>query len=369
MANFYATYPFEGGGGGSSITSINGATGPAITIAAGTGISIGTLGNTVTVTNTVVDTGVTTVGAIDTNANSNGLFISGTTISTQSASVTNPGMVNNTTQSMSGAKTFTGNLAASASSTTSFKVGTSTLIVDTTNNLVGINVQPAAAAVLDVLADTSAATQVEQLTGYGANNIGIRVRHARGTSGAPTQLLSGDPLGFFGTRGYGASQFAVANTGSLQFVAAENFTNTANGTYFIVNATPIGSVTLAEAMRVASTGVTLGPQSSSTAKHQVNGGIGYTTRTVTGNLTVDTTTTDYIIFADSSGGAFNITLPTPVAGRVIVVKDSTGSFETNNVTLVRSGTEQIEGLAASRPLMTAWSSWTITTNGTNWFFI
>lgn len=57
--------------------------------------------------------GTTTVAAIDTNANSNGLFISGVNISTQSASGTNAGMVNITTQSFAGNKTFTGTIAAS----------------------------------------------------------------------------------------------------------------------------------------------------------------------------------------------------------------------------------------------------------------
>lgn len=49
--NFYASYPFEAGGGG-GVTSVNGATGPAITIAAGTGISVTTVLNTITITNT-----------------------------------------------------------------------------------------------------------------------------------------------------------------------------------------------------------------------------------------------------------------------------------------------------------------------------
>jgi len=44
----YVKYPSNTGG----VTSINGEIGPAISIVSGTGISIGTLGNTITVTNT-----------------------------------------------------------------------------------------------------------------------------------------------------------------------------------------------------------------------------------------------------------------------------------------------------------------------------
>lgn len=65
---------------------------------------------TPTEVNTMLGTtgAATSIGAIDSqSANANGLDLTGQVLSTQSASVTAPGMVNNTTQSMSGAKTFT----------------------------------------------------------------------------------------------------------------------------------------------------------------------------------------------------------------------------------------------------------------------
>lgn len=52
MASQYIRYPNNTGGGGGTVSSINGAVGPAITIVGGTGISVGTVGNTITVTNT-----------------------------------------------------------------------------------------------------------------------------------------------------------------------------------------------------------------------------------------------------------------------------------------------------------------------------
>lgn len=63
----YIRYPTEGGGGG-TVTSINGATGPAISILPGTGISIGTVGNNITITNT----GITPTGTANTLARFNG---------------------------------------------------------------------------------------------------------------------------------------------------------------------------------------------------------------------------------------------------------------------------------------------------------
>lgn len=108
---------------------------------------------------------------------------------------------------------------------------------------------------------------------------------------------------------------------------------------------------------------------SSTAIHQINGGMNVTTRTITGNLTVDTTTTDHVIFVTTSSGAISITLPTPTNGRLLIIKDISGQASTNNITLVRHGSESIEGLAASKLLQTNWGAWTITSDGTNWFMV
>jgi hypothetical protein len=80
------------------------------------------------------------------------------------------------------------------------------------------------------------------------------------------------------------------------------------------------------------------------------------------------TTSDYVIFADTSGGAFTITLPSPsTAGQMYIIKDSTGSFETNNLTIARHASENIEGVAASRICSTNWGVYRIISNGTNWF--
>lgn len=89
------------------------------------------------------------------------------------------------------------------------------------------------------------------------------------------------------------------------------------------------------------------------------------TVTKTANYTI--TTSDNIIFADSSGGAFNLTLPTAVAGQIYEIIDSTGSFATNNVTLVPAGSAKISGLAANKALQTAWGTYRAISNGTDWY--
>lgn len=107
--------------------------------------------------------------------------------------------------------------------------------------------------------------------------------------------------------------------------------------------------------------------SSSTAIHQINGAIQRTTKGVSTTYTVDTTTTNDILFVDTSGAAFIITLPTPTAGRVITLIDSTGNFGTNNLTLARHGSEKIAGLAASFVFLASWGAWDIISDGTDWY--
>ncbi len=144
----YIWPPNNGVNSSNAVTSLNSLTG-ALTLVAGTGVSVTPSGSNITIANTGVTalntktgavvlvagsnitltpsgqnitiaasggggSGVDTIGTIDGNtASSDGLSISGTTLFAQSADVTNPGMVNNTTQSFSGNKTFTGTVGAS----------------------------------------------------------------------------------------------------------------------------------------------------------------------------------------------------------------------------------------------------------------
>lgn len=86
---------------------------------------------------------------------------------------------------------------------------------------------------------------------------------------------------------------------------------------------------------------------------------------VTGNVTL----TDQAIHLVSTASARSLTLPTPSASSFIVIKDSTGSCATNNITVVRAGSEKIETVAASFTLDTDLGAWTFVSNGTDWFVI
>jgi hypothetical protein len=89
----------------------------------------------------------------------------------------------------------------------------------------------------------------------------------------------------------------------------------------------------------------------------------YPTNTQTSSYTL--TYADYHIFANFSSGA-NLTLPAPVNGLTFEIWDLSGTAETNNITLVRNGSEKINGIAASRILQTNFGHYTIVSNGTDW---
>ena len=79
-----------------------------------------------------------TIGTIDSQTPSaNGATIIGSVLYLQSGSATNPGLINTTTQTIAGAKTFTGATTVNNSSSTAFLVqsaGNAALTVDTTGN-------------------------------------------------------------------------------------------------------------------------------------------------------------------------------------------------------------------------------------------
>ena len=85
--------------------------------------------------------------------------------------------------------------------------------------------------------------------------------------------------------------------------------------------------------------------------------------TITTNYVIGST--DFLIYCNHTT-AITITLPAPTAVRAFLIRDISGLIETNNVTLVRHGSENIEGLAANRILQSNFGSWWVTSDGTNW---
>ena|GEM_PF-5317603 len=85
-----------------------------------------------------------------------------------------------------------------------------------------------------------------------ASGAGIVLSRINGTVASPTQVLSGNMLGGLYFNGYTSSGALGANVGAFQFLAAEDFTSSAQGTSFDLSVTAIGSTTRATALSISS---------------------------------------------------------------------------------------------------------------------
>ena len=105
-------------------------------------------------------------------------------------------------------------------------------------------------------------------------------RAARGTLASPTASQTDDIIGQIQARGYGTTGFAATARAGIRLIAAENWTDTAQGAYLSFLTTLKTTATLAEAMRITDAGnVGIGTSPASGNKLDVNGNTN-----VTGNL-------------------------------------------------------------------------------------
>lgn len=276
------------------------------------------------------NTGDVTLAAFGSVPNNNGASLSGQVLTLQPADGTHPGGVSTTTQTLAGAKTFSSDLSISSSSTTAFKINTTSFIFDATNNTLGIGVQPASNTFIDGVNSSGVAKRFV-LTGYGVGStVGTRGRFARGTSGTPAAAQAGDVLNFMSGQGYGTSQFPTASTGVMNLVAAETFSNTSNATYATFSVTPISSVTATEALRINTTGNILVGTTTDNGnnKLQVNGSFLAGTATLTDAANIATNAALANRFTVTLAGNRNLSAPTnPTDGQKVIwifTQDGTG---------------------------------------------
>jgi hypothetical protein len=86
-----------------------------------------------------------------------------------------------------------------------------------------------------------------QLTGFGSGTSFIGQR-ANGTNAAPTGLMLGNIITQFAAHGYGATGFNATTGGDFHFVAAETWTDTAQGTAFNLRLCANGGAVLTNAL-------------------------------------------------------------------------------------------------------------------------
>ena len=172
------------------------------------------------------------------------------------------------------ATAFTAGSVIFAGASGTYSQSNTKLFWDSTNNRLGVNTASPQTQ-LTILSNTQATTPTGTLPAgtdiyiVGANAANTRItqdaygtgaygvytaRSARGTAASPTASQSGDTLSQFTGRGYGATGFATASTGRFDVTAAENFTDTAQGTYASVFTTAIGANSSTEVFRFGTAG-------------------------------------------------------------------------------------------------------------------
>lgn len=147
---------------------------------------------------------------------------------------------------------------------------------DDTNNRLGINsavpnanmtivsntqtaAVPSAASLpagtdLYIMGADAANTRITQ-DAYGTGNYAAYTgRQARGTAAAPTASQTDDILVEVTGRGYGATAFSTSSVVRIDLEAAENFTDTAQGTYISFHTAALGTTSAVERFRVGPSG-------------------------------------------------------------------------------------------------------------------
>ncbi len=199
--------------------------------------------------------------------------------------------------------------------------------------------------------------------------------HARSTTGAGTAMQDRTQAALAGSGGGGGDLRAIigkndgAGARGLFKVAYETVPEST-----FVDAVSLGfdgakavlsSLGNLVALRLASASngdVELAPHG--TGSIVLSGRLATKQRTFTANTAV---ADDLLLFADTTAGPLQLTLPAPSAGRAFLLKAKT-ALSTNTLTLARAGTtEKIDGIAASRVLSADFGAWLVASDGTDWF--
>jgi hypothetical protein len=123
-----------------------------------------------------------------------------------------------------------------------------------------------------ILAGADAAATQGAMVAFGAAPTWNFYR-AGGTRAAPAALAATGIMGGIGGIGYGATGFSAAPRGAVQFVAEENWSDTAQGAAIVFRSTPLTTILTAEKMRLANSGnLLIGTPTDSGYRLDVTGG-------------------------------------------------------------------------------------------------
>ena len=181
--------------------------------------------------------------------------------------------------------------------------------------------------------------------GQGFNG-GFVGRAARGTPSAPTAVQTGDDLVTFSGRGYADTGFSYANayaSPGMRIIAAENFTDTAQGANVSLYVTAIGQIqTGPPAVTISSTGTLYAMRSTASAGLTTGAFISNGGAAITGTLNVGNGINLFgngnIIASTANASLFNTpsTISAFANASVISLGNTAGTLTLNNPVVVGS---------------------------------
>ena len=201
-------------------------------------------------------------------------------------------------------------------------------------------------ATLHISGSTNKSTSIS-IDSFGTNSASNYVgRASRGTPSAPSALQKDDDIVTFSGRGYGATGFTYGNAFSssgMRVIAAENFTDTAQGTNVSIYVNAIGSVvTGPPAVTISSTGTLYAMRSTASAGLTTGAFISNGGAAITGTLNVGNGINLFgngnIIASTANASLFNT--PTTISAfanaSAISLGNTAGTLTLNNPVVVGS---------------------------------
>lgn len=193
----------------------------------------------------------------------------------------------------------------------------------------------------------------------------VMLRRSNGTAASPTAVANSNVLGQFSASGFGATAFAQGRA-TIAAMASQDWSDSAQGTYWVVQVTPNGSTSQTSVARWTSGGLNLGSNADPTSTLTVLGSIA--TQPQASNITASTysvaATDADLVFAAS--GTCTVTLPAASScpGRVLWLNTETAQavISASANVIARAG-----GSAGTAILAASAGSWArLKSNGTAW---
>ncbi len=162
--------------------------------------------------------------------------------------------------------------------------------------------------------------------GYGVVGVNFMGRRAEGTMASPSALLLNDNFFALQGRGYGTTGFSSSSRAYIKFFAAQNWTDTAQGSYISLATTPLNTAASAEAMRIlpggqVGIGTTTPDQLLTVAGtiHSTTGGIEFPDGSTQTSASTTALTSGTLLLPSGLSGSTpgNVDLQTETAGKTM----------------------------------------------------